>query len=66
MKIEVGKTYVDGNGQEHDIVKYYYSRVYSFRDSDGNEYRQDGARFPVRSAFDLIKEIKLKKDAKIS
>lgn len=57
MKLEIGKTYIDGYGNEVTIVSRGACNEYPFIGNNGKTYTKEGKfyRF-MGSAYDLVKE----------
>ena len=57
LKLEVGKTYLDGYGDEVTIVSYDGGRSYPFLTDTADDYMEDGRFTPLPSPSDLVSEV---------
>lgn len=57
LKLEVGKTYLDGYGDEVTIVSYDGGRSCPFLTDTADDYTDDGRFAPFPSRSDLVSEV---------
>ena len=60
MHLEVGKTYINGQGELVSIKQYIEGRNYPFMDSNGATYRIDGVCWPHPNKLNLVKEVTIR------
>lgn len=57
LKLEIGKSYIDGHGYEIDIVEEEYGVEYPFSSTWGMSYTEDGKHLKLsESKSDLVSE----------